>query len=134
MLAFGTIIGVIRLRQSQSPTIKKQDVAEVIPPQAPITPITKDPNTGSVVPSDVTPTPETRPSVAHGTVKRTRPERRLRTWGQAVAVKLLPGELRPAKTIADLDSTIKSHICPEPECEQSMKGTWRLSIGRSRQA
>jgi len=108
VLAFGTIIGVIQLRPDQSPTIDKQDVAEVVSPQPPIS---QNPNPGSGVVSIDTPTPVGSYSgVASVPVKKSRSERpRTIVNDQNVAqVKLLPGERSYLKTIAVLDSTIKS--------------------------
>ena len=105
MLVFGTILGVIQLRQSPSPTIDKQDNVAFTPvPQAPVV------GTSGEV-SDVSPTPvPSRSVVAGGPVKRTpRLSPRAPVGDQAVAeVKLLPGERSYLKTIAALDSTIKS--------------------------
>ena len=109
MLVFGTILGVIQLRQSEAPTINKQDNVAFTPvPQAPVVGIA---NTGSGEVSDVSPTPvPSRSVVAGGPVKRTpRLSPRPPVGDQAVAeVRLLPGERSYLKTIAALDSTIKS--------------------------
>ncbi len=109
MLVFGTILGVVQLRQSSSPTIDKQENVAFTPvPQAPVVGIA---NTGSGEVSDVSPTPvPSRSVVAGGPVKRTpRLSPRPPVGDQAVAeVKLLPGERSYLKTIAALDSTIKS--------------------------
>ena len=105
MLAFGTIIGVFQLRQN--PT-SQNHVAEVGPPAAPVakTP-TADNDTSS---PDVPATVAKAPVVVIDRGGRTRPVRRARTVSnQDVAqVKLLPGERSYLKTIAALDSTIKS--------------------------
>lgn len=110
MLALGTIIGVIQLRHSQSPTVNKQEnVAVVTPPQGPVTETT---NTGTVAGTDVTPpTVATTPAVASDRIPRTRAVKpRATVSNQAVAqVKLLPGERSYLKTIAALDSTIKAN-------------------------
>jgi anti-sigma factor RsiW len=106
VLAFAAIIGVIQLRQGPSAT-PNNNVA-VAPTQIPVTP---NSNSGSSAVSGVTPTLVASPSVvASGPVKRPRPERpRATESNQAVAqVKLLPGERSYLKTIAALDSTIKS--------------------------
>jgi hypothetical protein len=102
MLAFGTIIGVIQLRRSPSPTVNNQDEVAVAPEPSPIT---KTANT------EVIPAPVAGPSVvASSSVKRSRPvKQRSTSSDQGVAqVKLLPGERSYLKTIAALDSTIKS--------------------------
>jgi hypothetical protein len=99
MLAFGTMIGVRRWQPSPSSSISDQgrvtigpEVSIIKPGQPDAVPVTGD------------------PVVASGLVKRTRPERpRARVSDQAVAVKLLPGERSYLKTIAALDSTIKSN-------------------------
>jgi hypothetical protein len=102
MLAFGTIIGVIKLRQQQSSTPNK------------VTSIAAGP-TGTISKtgdSEILPTPVASPSfVAGGPGRRSRPEkRRAVVTDQAVAqVKLLPGERSYLKTIAALDSSIKSN-------------------------
>ena len=102
MLAFGTIIGVIQLRPSPSPTVNNQDKVAQAPESRPVTKTEK---------TEGIPTPVASPSVvASDPVKRPRPERlRATESNQAVAeVKLLPGERSYLKTIAALDSTIKS--------------------------
>jgi len=102
MLAFGTIIGVIQLRPSPSPTVNNQDKIALAPESRPVTKTEK---------TEGIPTPVASPSVvASDPVKRPRPERpRATESNQAVAeVKLLPGERSYLKTIAALDSTIKS--------------------------
>lgn len=107
MLAFGTIIGVIQVRQTRNPTIEKQDtVAEVTPPRGSVTQASNQ--DGEVI-SD-TPRMANPPVVVSGPVRRTpRLSPRLRVGDQAVAqVKLLPGERSYLKTIAALDSTIKA--------------------------
>lgn len=109
MLAFGTILGVLQLRQSPSPTIDQQDnVAQVKSPQAPII---ETLNTDSKPVSPVTSgTATPSPVIARDRILRTRPVTpRATVSDQAVAeVKLLPGERSYLKTIAALDSTIKS--------------------------
>ena len=107
MLAFGTIIGVIQLRQSPTPTIDKQDNVAKLESPAPVTG-TSNSGSGEVV--GVIPTPVASPLVvAGGPGKGTRRlSPRPTESNQAVAVKLLPGERSYLKTIAALDSTIKS--------------------------
>lgn len=108
MLALGTIIGVIQLRQGSSPTINKQESVAVRP--APPSQVINA-NTGDDNASNVTPTPVAGPSViASGPIKKSRPVTpRPTASDQAVAqVKLLPGERSYLKTIAALDSTIKA--------------------------
>lgn len=99
MLVFGTIIGVIQL--GPTPTIDKVAMApseRVTPPER-----TGDAGTGDITPA--------KPSEnANGTVPRRRAvQPRGTVIDQAVAVKLLPGERSYLKTIAALDSTIKSN-------------------------
>jgi hypothetical protein len=109
VLAFAAIIGVIQWRQSMSPTINNQDnVAVGTGSQAPVT---KTTDTGSGPVSDVVaPTVVKAPIVASDRSPKTRPVKQRSTPSdQAVAqVKLLPGERSYLKTIAALDSTIKS--------------------------
>ncbi|MFN2510770.1 MAG: anti-sigma factor [Pyrinomonadaceae bacterium] len=115
MLAFGTMLGVIHLRQSESPTINNEDKVAAVPQPT----VTETPNAESnakpgsnavSVVTPVTPTPPaSTPAVAGGRVRRTRPRQPATESNQAVAeVKLLPGERSYLKTIAALDSTIKS--------------------------
>lgn len=103
MLAFGTIIGVIKLRQSPTPTVAK--VAELPPPKDPVIEIVK--------PSGDKRNEVSTPAKPEN-VNRTAPKRRSVTPrgtvnDQAIAVKLLPGERSYLKTIAALDSAIKSN-------------------------
>jgi hypothetical protein len=108
MLALGTIIGVVQLRQGES-AIENQEVA-VIPEPAPKT---EDSNTSSDGVSEVTATPGASPSVVVAGNPEKRSRQGKRSGGvsaQTVAqVKLLPGERTYLKTIAALDSTIKSN-------------------------
>ena len=104
MLAFGTMIGVNQLRQGQSPTIDQQNPVAVKTggpePEPAITPTGVQPeNAGSAVSAGAG-IPE----------RRSRPgKRRAPVGDQAIAqVKLLPGERSYLKTIAALDSTIRS--------------------------
>ncbi len=111
MLAFGTILGVIHLRQSESPTVNNEDQVAAVPqPTVTETPNPEsNANPGSSAVS-VTPTPAASTPAAPGDrVRRTRPRQPATESNQAVAeVKLLPGERSYLKTIAALDSTIKS--------------------------
>ncbi|MCM3901889.1 MAG: hypothetical protein ND866_09305 [Pyrinomonadaceae bacterium] len=107
VLAFGTIVGVIQLRQNESPTINNEDNVAQVTPSRP----SETPNTGNVGVPGVTPPTEVKtPVIAGGRVPRTRRERpRADVSDQAVAqVELLPGERSYLKTIAALDSTIKA--------------------------
>ncbi|MCM3869473.1 MAG: zf-HC2 domain-containing protein [Pyrinomonadaceae bacterium] len=109
MLALGTIIGVIKLRQTPSNNIDTSGT--MAGATASPAPITSNPNPGPEKSSDVTaPIAPKASDVASVPVKRPRSERRRATAGdQAVAqVQLLPGERSYLKTIAALDSTIKS--------------------------
>jgi hypothetical protein len=105
MLAFGTIIGVIQLRQD--PT----SIDSVAVDSGAQSPIANHPDSGnSPVANVVSPPIENTSPVQPAPVSRKRPERRRTSVSeQAVAeVKLLPGERSYLKTIAALDSTIKS--------------------------
>lgn len=105
MLAFGTILGVIQLRQGEFPTISNEDQVAAVPQPN----VTATPDTGSDPVAPVTPASGVKIPVVDR-VRRTRPARpRATVSEQAVAeVKLLPGERSYLKTIAALDSTIKS--------------------------
>jgi hypothetical protein len=106
ILAFGTIIGVIQLRQTQSPNTNPQEVVAAHPEAT--RPVVSQPNPGNGGP-DVIATPVESTS-AKGAIKTRRAERRsARVSDQVAAVKLLPGERSYLKTIAALDSTIKSN-------------------------
>jgi hypothetical protein len=104
MLAFGTIIGVIQLRQDPTP-IDQLAVSSPSP-----VPVTTFPSMGGDELTNITPTTVVSTSNIHpAPVNRKRPERRRTTVSdQIVEVKLLPGERSYLKTIAALDSTIKS--------------------------
>jgi len=109
MLVFGTIIGVIQLRQSQSPSVGNEN--NIAKATASPDPKIKDPNSAIGQPPEVTAPPVTSPrEVGTGPVRKPRSQRpRTGVSDQAVAVKLLPGERSYLKTIAALDSTIKSN-------------------------
>jgi hypothetical protein len=116
MLVFGTILGVIQLRQSatvnNAENIAAGPPATVTEPKVTETPkVIETPHTGSNPVAPVTPATGTPTTVdASDRVRRTRPLRQPATVSnEAVAeVKLLPGERSYLKTIAALDSTIKS--------------------------
>lgn len=105
MLALGAIIGVFQLRQVPS---NQDNVAKVVPSPAPVIKTTT--TGGDALSPDVPTTVAKAPVVVIDRGERTRPVRRPTTVSnQAVAqVKLLPGERSYLKTIAALDSTIKS--------------------------
>jgi anti-sigma factor RsiW len=103
VLAFGTIIGVIQMRQVQSPTISNQDSVAITPSNAP----TAQPDTRANIAS-----PVASPSLVASTpIKRPRRERPRATVNNPdlAEVKLLPGERSYLKTIAALDSTINAN-------------------------
>jgi hypothetical protein len=104
MLAFGTILGVIQLRQRESLTIPNEGQVAAVPLN-----VTANPDPGSDPVAPVTPASGVKTPVVDR-VRRTRPAGpRATVSEQAVAeVKLLPGERSYLKTIAALDSTIKS--------------------------
>lgn len=106
VLALGTIVGVIQLRQSESPSINKENNVAGVTPSPSETPA----KGGVEVPGVRPPTEVGTPVIAIDRVPKTRRERpRAGVSNQAVAqVELLPGERSYLKTIAALDSTIKS--------------------------
>jgi Putative zinc-finger len=109
VLAFGIMIGIIQLRQSSPSKVDNGDNVARVP--APPAPTIKQSNQ-SIANSTVATAPPVDSSSGLGSVlvRKSRPERpRASTSNQAVAqVKLLPGERSYLKTIAALDSTIKS--------------------------
>jgi hypothetical protein len=108
VLALGAIIGAIHLQHSRSPSLNNESNVAVTPAPGPVTDTS---NSGGNAVADVRPAPVDNPPIVNNdSVQRNRSVKpRPTARNQAVAkVKLLPGERSYLKTIAALDSSIKS--------------------------
>jgi hypothetical protein len=108
VVAFAAIIGAIQLRQPTAPSVDKaNNVAQETTPTAP----TPNVNTGGSAVAEITEPEVVNPPTPVNSPVRNRPKKqRPSVSNQEVAeVKLLPGERSYLKTIAALDSTIKSN-------------------------